>query len=84
MPKDPGTHGLSSLSGSLRMSVEVGEEHSLSLCQTQIEKTLQNILEQCGLSPVAVTFTMQDGHIKPTTTVTFFAQKKIHEKNGAQ
>jgi hypothetical protein len=83
MHKDQMTHGMRSLTGSLRMSVEPGGEPFLRLCQNQIAENLQNTLRLCGFSPVVATFTTQDGHTKPTTIATFSVQKKTPEKNGA-
>jgi hypothetical protein len=82
MHKDQTTLGMRSLSGSLRMSVEVGGEPSLYSCLTEIVQSLQNTLKKCGFCQVGATFITQDGHTKPTITVTFCEQKKTPEKNG--
>jgi hypothetical protein len=66
----------------LRMSVEVAGEHYQSSCLTEIVKNLQNISRICGFSPEDGIYIMQEDHIKHTTTVTYYAQKKIPEKNG--
>jgi hypothetical protein len=83
MHRDQTTHGMRSLTGSLRMSVEPGGEPFLRLCQNQIVENLQNTLKLCGFSPVDVTFITQDGHTKPIIIATFCVQKKTPEKNGA-
>jgi hypothetical protein len=68
---------------SLKMSVVVGGAPCPSSCLTEIVGNLQNISKLCGLSPVDGTYIMQDDRIRHITTVTFYAVKKIPEKNGA-
>jgi hypothetical protein len=70
------------LSGSLKMSVEHDGEPSLLSCAIVIAENLQNTLKRCGFSPVVATCTTQEGHTRPTITVTFSEQKKTPEKNG--
>ena len=83
MLKDPATLGKSLLRGSLTMSVVHGEEQLLLSCLTEIENSLRSILNENNFSPVVATYITQDDHIKPTTTVTFFAQRKTPGKSGA-
>lgn len=83
MPKDQTIPGMHLLSGSLKMCAEVGGEPNLSSCVTLIVKSLQSTLRLCGFFPVVATCITQDGHTKPTITVTFSEQKKTPEKSGA-
>jgi hypothetical protein len=84
MHKDLTILGTLSLSGSLMMYVEPEEERLLHSCLQVIGKTLQNILSRCDSSQEVVISIMQADLIVPTTTVTFYVQKKTPEKNGAQ
>jgi hypothetical protein len=69
-------------SESWRMSVEVDGEPFPSSSVTLIAKNLRSILSICGFSPEDAISIMLVGHIKPTITATFFAQRKTPVKNG--
>jgi hypothetical protein len=83
MHKDQMTRGVNWLTGSLMMSVDpetAAEPSSLK----EIADNFHNTLKSLSSSQAAVTYITPGGLTRPTIIATYFEQKKIPEKNGAQ